>query len=218
MTKERFCDKPNWPTLSKTLEAMKIHSSTNGDSTIAIPNFGCGLDQMYWQEFVKLHRDIFAYADIQNLVYTLEENGVHAMSAEGDTEFYADDEIKYGEDFFWQDHALETIFTKNPESLQPTCDEQYRVLREKDHNNRLIDHYLQNQPKQLINYVKQFHLQCSDITNEEIILLIDILVDARDVYSQSNFDVRKTHQKFNVTMKINVELKRQRPSKVSLHL
>ena len=94
VTKERFCDMPNLSTLSKTLEATKIHASTNGVSTIAIPKLGCGLDQMNWQEVGKLLHDIFAYADVQNVVYTLEENGVHALSAEGDAEFYADDEIK----------------------------------------------------------------------------------------------------------------------------
>ena len=62
VTKERFCDKPNLPTLSKTLEAMKFHASTNGASTIAIPKHGCGLYQMNWQKAVKLLRDIFAYA------------------------------------------------------------------------------------------------------------------------------------------------------------
>ena len=46
LTKERFCDKPNLSTLSKRLEAMKTHASTNGDSTIAIPKLGCGPDQM----------------------------------------------------------------------------------------------------------------------------------------------------------------------------
>ena len=84
MTKERFCDKPNLSTLSKTLEAMKIHAGTNGVSTLAIPKIGCGLDQMNWQDVVKLPRDIFAYADVQVVVYTLDENGVDALSAEGD--------------------------------------------------------------------------------------------------------------------------------------
>ena len=41
-----------------------------------------------------------------------------------------------------------------------------------------------------------------------------MLADARDVYSQNKFDVGKTHQKFHVTLKPNVELKRQRPNKV----
>ena len=94
VSKERFCDKPNLSTLSKTLEAMKIHASTNGVSTIAIPELGCGLGQMIWQEVVKQLRDIFAYVDVQIVVYTPEENGVHALSAEGDAEVYADDEIE----------------------------------------------------------------------------------------------------------------------------
>ena len=63
VTNERFCDKSNLWTLSKTLEAAKIHESTNGVSTVAIPKPGCGLDQMNWQEVVELLREIFAYAE-----------------------------------------------------------------------------------------------------------------------------------------------------------
>ena len=215
VTKERFCDKLNLSTLSKTLEAMKIHAIMNGISTIAIPKLGCGLDQMNWLEDVNLLRDIFVYADVQLVVYTLEENGVHALSAEGDAEFYADDEIdRYTEEFLLENREQETDFTKDSKSCQPTCDEKFPVLREKDHNDRLIDHYLQYQPKELINYVKEFDFQYSDITDEELILLFDMLVDARYVYSQHKFDVGKTRQKFHVTLKPNVELKRQRPSKV----
>ena len=51
-----------------------------------------------------------------------------------------------------------------------------------------------------------------------MLLLVDMLVDARHVYSQHKFDVAKTRQRFHVTLKPNVELKRQRPSKVPLHL
>ena len=51
-----------------------------------------------------------------------------------------------------------------------------------------------------------------------MILLIDMLVDARDVYYQHKFDVVITRQNFRVILKPNVELKRQRPSKVPLHL
>ena len=72
VTKERFCDGPKLSTLSKTLEAMKVHAGTNCVSTIAIPKLGCDLDQMNWQEVVKLLRDIFAYADVQIVVYTLD--------------------------------------------------------------------------------------------------------------------------------------------------
>ena len=217
--KKRFCDKPNLSTLSKTLEALKIRSSMNGVSTIAVRKLGGGLIQKHRQEVVKLLRDIFANSDVQLVVYTLEENGVHSLSAEGDAEFYADDEIeRYSEELLLENRELEIDFTKDCKSCQPTCDEQFPVLREKDHNNRLIDHYLQYQPQELINYVKEFDFQNSDITDEEMILLIDMLVDARDVNSQHKFDVGKIRQKFHVTLKLNVELKQQRPSKVPFHL
>ena len=51
-----------------------------------------------------------------------------------------------------------------------------------------------------------------------MILLIDMLVDTRDAHSQHKIDVGKSRQKFHVTLKPKVELKRQRPSKVPLHL
>ena len=210
VTEDRFCDKPNISTLSRTLQALKIHASRSGVSTIVIPKLGCGLDESNLQEVVKLLRDIFAYADVQIVMYTLEENGVHALSAEGNADFYADDEIeRYSEECLLENRELEKVFTKDSKSCKPTYDEQFSVLREKDHNNRLIDHYLQYQPEELINDVKEFDFQYSDITVEEMILLIDILVDARDVYSQRNLYVGKTRQKFHVTLKLNVELKQQ---------
>ena len=76
---------------------------------------------MNWQEVVKLFRDIFAYADVQIVVYTLEENGVHALCVEGDAEFYADDEKeRYSEDFLLENRELETDFTKDSKSCQPS--------------------------------------------------------------------------------------------------
>ena len=49
-------------------------------------------------------------------------------------------------------------------------------------------------------------------------LLIDMLIDSKDVYSLQKFDVGKTRQKIHVTLKPNVKLKRQRASKVPLPL
>ena len=121
MTKERFCDKPNLSTPSKTLEAIKFQTSTNGVFTIAITKLGCRLDQMNWQEFAKLLRDIFARADVQNVVYILKESGVHALSADGDAEFYADDEIeRYSEEILLENRGLETDFFKGSKCSQPT--------------------------------------------------------------------------------------------------
>ena len=149
----------------------------------------------------------------------MESHGVHALSSEGDPEFYAEDEIeRYSEEFHLNEKDLETDFTGDSKSCQPISDEQFPVLREKEGNDRLIEFYLQYQPKELLDYIKEFDFQYSGISDEEMTLLIDMLIDSRDVYSQHKFDVGKTRQNFHVTLKPNVELKKQRPSKVPLHL
>ena len=64
-------------------------------------------------EVVNLFRDTFVHADVQIAVYTLEEDGVHTMSAEGN----ADNEMeRYSHDFFLENRELETDFqrTLNP--------------------------------------------------------------------------------------------------------
>ena len=73
---------------------------------------------MNWQEVVILLRYIFAYADVQIVVYTFEENGVYPMSVECDAEFYADDAIeRYKGEFFLENRELETDFTKESKYL-----------------------------------------------------------------------------------------------------
>ena len=117
VTKTKYSKKPNLRTLSLTLEEMKSHARLHGISTIAIPKIGCGLDQMNWQEVVKLLRDIFAYSNIPIVVYTLEENGVYALSSEGDPDFHVEDEIeRYSEVFYLNDKDLETVFTRDAKS------------------------------------------------------------------------------------------------------
>ena len=124
VTKERCFDKPDLSTLLTTLEAMKSHAAMYGVSAIAIPKIGCGLDEMNWQEVVKLLRDVFAYSDIHVVVCTLECHGVHALSSEGDLEFFAEEEIeRFSEEFCLDKKDLETYFTKDSNSCQPLCDE-----------------------------------------------------------------------------------------------
>ena len=219
MTKEKYSDKIDLETLATALQNVRADATLNGVSTIATTKIGCGLDQMNWQDVVKLLRNTFAYSEIQIVVYSIDEHTTHAMSAKGDPEFYAEDEIdRYSEEFHLNEREMETEFTSDAKSCQPVCDEQFPVSRPKEQNEALIEHYLQYQPKELIDYVKQFVFQYSYITDNEMILLIDMLIESKDVYSLHRFDVGKTRQKFHNTLKPNVELKRQRASKVPLHL
>ena len=219
MTKKKYSEKPDLQTLAMTLQNMQAHATMHGVSTKAIPKIGCGLDQMNWEDVVKLLQDIFAYSNLQIVVYSLDEHALHAMYAKGDPQFYAEDGIdRCSEEFHLNERELETDFTSDAKSCQPDCDEQFPILRPKEENEALIDHYLQYQPKELIDYVKQFDFQYSDITDNERTLLIDMLINSKHVYSLHKFDVGKTRQKFHVTLKPNVEVKRQQASKVPLHL
>ena len=82
----------------------------------------------------------------------------------------------------------------------------------------MIDYYLHYQPEEIKEYVKKFDFRYTDLQDEELVVLIDMLIDAADVYSQHKFDVGKVRPKFHVTLKANSALKKQRPSKVPLHL
>ena len=127
---------------------MQAHATMHGISSIAIPKIGCGLDQMNWQDVVKLLRNIFIHSGIQIVVYSLDKHAIHAMSAEGDPQFYAEDEIdRYSEELHFNGRELETDFFSDAKSCQPDCDEEFPVLRSKEQNEALIEHYLQYQPK-----------------------------------------------------------------------
>ena len=198
---------------------MQTHATIHGVSTVAITKVGCGLNQLKWQDVVKLLRNLFAFSDIQILVYSLNEHAIHAMSAEGDPEFYAnDDKGQHSEEFHLNERDLETDLTSDAKSCQSAGDEQLPILRPKEQNESLISHYLQCQPKESVEYIKHFDFQYSDFTDKEMTLLFNMPIDSKDVYSLRKFDVGKTRQKSHVTLKPNVELKRQRASKVLLHL
>ena len=97
--KVKCSDEPDLSTLAKMLENMQAHATKHGVSTSAIPNFGWRLDQMNWQDVVKLLRNILAYSDRQIVLYSLDEHAIHAMSTEVDPEFFAEDEIdRYSEE------------------------------------------------------------------------------------------------------------------------
>ena len=164
---------------------MKSHAGLYGVSTIAISKSWGGFDKMNWQEVVGLLRDLFCYSDIRKVVYTFKENRVHALSSGWVTEVYAEVKTEiYSEEFRLNDRDLGTNFTRDAKSCQPTCDEHFFTLRERIIifiYFPLIEQYLKYQTKKLEQYLKKFDCQFPDINEEEMILLIDVLIDSRDV-------------------------------------
>ena len=97
---------------------------------------------------------------------------------------------RYSEEFFLDGKDLH--FTKDSKSCQLPFDEQFPLSREKDLNNQLIEHYLQYQAKELVDYIKEFDFQYSDITDAEMTLLFVMLPNSRNVYFRHKFDVGRT--------------------------
>ena len=130
------------------------------------------------------------------------------MSAEGNPKFNAEDEIeRYSEEFHLNERELEIDFTSDAKSCQPVCDEQFPVLRTKKQNEALIEHCLQCQPNELFDYLKHFDFQYSDITDNEMTLFIDMLIDSKDVFSLHKFDVKKTRQNFTLLWNVDERVK-----------
>ena len=60
------------------------------------------------------------------------------MTTRGDPEFTAEDEIdQYCEEFHLKNRELETDFTSDAKSCQPTCDEQFKIFRPKEDNDSM---------------------------------------------------------------------------------
>ena len=113
----------------------------------------------------------------------------------------------------WKLTSLETQNLANHHASK-----QFPILRSKQLNDELIDHYLQYQSEDIKNLIKKFDFRYTGLEDEELATLIDMIIDSRDVYSQNKFDIGQTRQKFLVTLKPNSEHRKQRPSKCPLHL
>ena len=60
--------------------------------------------------------------------------------------------------------------------------------------------------------------QQSDLTDDELFELIEIIIDDNDVYSQHKYDIGRTKHKFHLTLKKYATFKKQQPSKIPIHL
>ena len=219
VTKNKFFEKPTLENLRISLENMRGHALLNNVQIITMPKIGCGLDKLFWNEVLKILKDTFTDSGILIQIISRNELDCKIATKSTNSEDYIENEIdSYANEWTNKKNELETDFTKDSKSCQPPCKEQFPILRPKELNNDLIDYYLQYQPQELKDFIKQFDFQYTDLEDEELVMLIDMIIDSRDVYSQHKFDIGQTKQKFHVTLKPNSELRKQRPSKVPLHL
>ena len=71
VTKPRYYKKPTMNSLKHSILEMKQHCVQNGVKYLAMPQIGCGLDKLKWNEVRSMLCSIFRHTDIQIVVYSL---------------------------------------------------------------------------------------------------------------------------------------------------
>ena len=219
VTKSKSFEKPALDNLRILLEKMRRLALLNNITKISMPKIGCRIDKLQWSDVFKLIQEILTCSGILIQIITKRETDCIRRNPSSNNEHYVENEVEKNTNEWTKERdELETDFTRDSKSCQQPCSEQFPILRSKQLNDDLIDYYLQYQPKDIKNIIKQFDFRFIDLEDEELVTLIDMIVDSRDVYSQLKFDIGQTKQKFHVTLKPNSELTEQRPSKGPLHL
>ena len=135
---------------------------------------------------------------------TKRETDSQRRNPSSNNEHYVEKEVKnYTNELTKERDERETDFTRDSKSCQPPCTEQFLILRPNQLNDDLIDYYLEYQSNDIKILIKQFDFQYTDLEDEELVILIDMIKDSTDVYSHHKFDIGQTRQKFHVTSKPN---------------
>ena len=169
---------------------MGRHALLNNITKNSMPKIGCGLDKLQWTDVFKLLQDTFTYSGIQIQIISKRETDSIKRNPSPNSEHYVENEIEnYTNEWSKERDELVTDFTRDSKSCQPPCTEQIPTLRSKQLNDDPIDYYLQYQSEDIKNLIKQFDFRYTDVEDEELVTLIDMIIDSRDVYSQHKFDI-----------------------------
>ncbi|MFE8701108.1 macro domain-containing protein [Cytobacillus sp. FJAT-54145] len=71
ITKRLYWEKPTYESLRATLLDLKKQMVNRGEGKLAIPQIGCGLDRLEWNQVSIMIQDIFQDTDIDILVCRL---------------------------------------------------------------------------------------------------------------------------------------------------
>ena len=71
ITKERYFHKPNYNTISQSIQFMRNHAINNKVNHICMPKIGCGLDKLEWPKVSSIITKVFTGTGIAITVYVL---------------------------------------------------------------------------------------------------------------------------------------------------
>ena len=73
ITKKKYYHKPTYQSMLEAITMMKVVCKANNIKKVAMPQIGCGLDQLEWDKVSKIILDVFSGTDIEILVCKLEK-------------------------------------------------------------------------------------------------------------------------------------------------
>ena len=113
VTKTKFPKKLSLPILSLTLEAMKSMHGWMESQPSQFQKSDVAFNLMNWKHLLKLLWDFFACSNMRTVLYTLEENAVHALPSEGNPDLYGEDEIEmYSVEFYLIDRFENGLYKR----------------------------------------------------------------------------------------------------------
>ena len=200
----------------------------------AMPKIACGIDGMDWREISSLIEQTFKNSGITIYVYTSKDDidklqKVKTITLEQE-EVLEIIESELREKCKEDERELATDFsTEAKELCRPRVNDQFPKFREKLQSNRIINkavsdfviqqnrHTVQD-IEYLEKFLDNFDFTRSDLTDDELFELVEIILQNNDVYSHHKFDIVRTKYKFHLPLKKDATFKKQRPSKIPIHL
>ena len=198
---------------------MKHHAIANNIRCIAIPKIACGLDKMDWKEVSKIVLDVFRFSGITIYVYVpgWELNSMPALEVfdrESGSEIFE----QIGSDIVQACNSeckLATDFSADAKNLcRSLVRDEFPRYRNKEQSDQLIkfivtetfksdEHYTSNQQKidSTIQFISEFDFTQSDLSEDEFVDLLQIIIQDIDVYSHHKYDIGKTKHKFHIPLK-----------------
>ena len=167
-----------------------------------MPKIGCGPDKLQRTVIFKLMGENFIYSGFQIEIIAKEESDTKRCYTPNQESIFAENGVEENKNEWTRENdELETDFTQDSKSSQLVYAEQFQILRPKQRNDELTDFYLQYQPDTIKNFMKQLRFRYTDSEDDVLVVLINMVIDFRDVSSQHKLDIVQTKRIFLVTVK-----------------
>ena len=227
ITKANHFEKPTTDTIKTTLPAMREHALELNLRCTAIPKLACSLDGMDWKEISSLIEQVFKNSGITIYVHlkiiltnykkqkhTLEQEEVLVISESELIEKCKKDERELATDFS----------TEAKELCRPKVNDQCPKFRDKLQSNRIINkavsYFVIKQNRNtfqdigyLEKFLNNFDFTQSDLTDDDLFELIEIILEDNVIYSHHKYCIGRTKHKFHLPLKKDASFKKQRSSK-----